>query len=1533
MTRGLLIVALFFASVVAGVAQELGNSNSSIVAYIERKLSTDNRQIRLFGIDGLLASNALVERITISDSQGTWLTIENAEIVWTRSALLRGRVEIDSLSAETIRIERTPAPDPSLPTPEATPFALPDLPVSVNIDALNVARLFLGEPLLGEAAQLRVTGALAIASGSMQANLDLTRRDGPGGQFKLIGGFNNETRELNTLVRLDEPEGGIAARALSIPGLPSVDLTLEGAGPIDDLTLALNLRTGGRPTAAGEARLFSVDDGIGFDGSVDGDLAPLMAAQYRPFFSGQSTIKVQGSRADTGALDLSQLRIKTAALDIEGLLTTTNSNRINKLKLAGTIGRSGAQTTLPIPGDISVETGILDIDVGSRPDGQWTGSFDLANLRYGQVTIGDAKFRADGVLTGTLVNADRVATTNLTGSLSGFTASDPGVRRALGREITLDLSTVFRPEQPFQITNATVSGNGVAIQASGEVADLRFDGQIDARVRSLAPFNGLASRRMAGGIDLALEGSIQPTSGIFDLTAEGTSNNLRAEIPFLDDLMRGRTRISGAVSRNEDGIRTRDLELRNSQISLTSDGVIASDNADFEFQADLTDIAVLHPEAQGRLRLSGNAAGSDGNIGLSAVLSMPDGELLDRPVENLRASFDGSLADGRLSGNMRGSGNMADAPVDLLATIGIAPEQRSLSNLRLLVGPSLISGAVSQDTASGGLTGEVRIGSRDISDLAALFLQEASGSINGSVKLEPGETLGQQIETRADAVNLTISGISLGSANLDAVVYDATNVPGVIGSFEFADLTAFGVEFTEGRGNATYDEGATGFNLFADLKNGTSVVSSGELVQLATGFEVGLGRFNITQTGAVLGLGRPARLTFAEDGLQSIDLALHAGAGRLVAKGAATDMFDLSVTARELPLSAVNAIFPQLQAVGIITGNVSVSGPRADPDVAFDLEGSGLSTAILGEAGLPGVELSLTGDVTGGIATATSRLTGPEGLNSSLEGSYRIATQEMGFDGVLDRFPLAILDAVTGRLGLRGAIDGTFRLGGTMRDPRVSFSLDGRNISARLMQQNGVAPFNATAEGSYYNQRITLPNARVTGAGADFQLNGRIPLWDEGLEVYIGGVVPLSIANVPLARSGIRADGQLRVRVNATGTLIEPNSSGQLSLAGGTVVIPRANLRLENVAVDGRFSGNRLTIARGTANNSRGGTVSASGSITLDPTAGIPADLTLTARGMNYTDGRIANVDFDANLALTGPLTRRAKFSGSIDVEKVEVTVPNASPTEKNAFALNVRHTNPTPGITATLERAAGTDVAQRSTATGSDTELDITVNAPARVFVRGRGLDGETGGRIRVTGTARDPKPVGRLDLIRGRIQVLSQRVTMNSGAIIFEGELIPDLMVRARTVTDEVEATIALDGIVTRPKISFSSVPDLPDDEILARIAFGRPLSELSPLQIAQVASAAAEFAGRRDLSFFDQVRRATGLDDLDFETTDDGATLVRAGKYIQDNIYSTIEADDQGNSKATINLDINTKVKARGSVDSLGNTSLGIFFERDY
>ena len=195
------------------------------------------------------------------------------------------------------------------------------------------------------------------------------------------------------------------------------------------------------------------------------------------------------------------------------------------------------------------------------------------------------------------------------------------------------------------------------------------------------------------------------------------------------------------------------------------------------------------------------------------------------------------------------------------------------------------------------------------------------------------------------------------------------------------------------------------------------------------------------------------------------------------------------------------------------------------------------------------------------------------------------------------------------------------------------------------------------------------------------------------------------------------------------------------------------------------------------------------------------------------------------------------------------------------------------------------------------------------------------------------DIQPVGGFNLIRGRLSILGQRITFDEGTVTLVGDLDPFINFVARSSGNDITVFVTVSGRVSDPDITFSSEPQLPEDEVLARLIFNRGINELSPFQIAQLAAAAAELAGGGNTSLLGSLRSATGLDDIDIVTDAQGNPALRAGRYIQDNIYLGVEAGARGSTRATINLDITDNLKARGSVGAGGDSGVGIFYEKDY
>src|SRR5690606_26740196 len=298
---------------------------------------------------------------------------------------------------------------------------------------------------------------------------------------------------------------------------------------------------------------------------------------------------------------------------------------------------------------------------------------------------------------------------------------------------------------------------------------------------------------------------------------------------------------------------------------------------------------------------------------------------------------------------------------------------------------------------------------------------------------------------------------------------------------------------------------------------------------------------------------------------------------------------------------------------------------------------------------------------------------------------------------------------------------------------------------------------------------------------------------------------------------------------------------------------------------------------------------------------------------------------------LAGALARDPLLSGDIAIDRAEILVPDSF--GGGPAHVDVQHENPPPGVASTLRRARADDGTPVPSGRPSVLRLAVNVEAPARIFVRGRGLDAELGGSVRITGPITSVQPVGGFRLIRGRLAILAQRITFDEGTVTLIGDLDPFLDFVARSERSDITVLITVNGRVSDLSVDFSSQPELPEDEVLARLIFDRGVEELSPLQLAQLAAAAAELAGGSNGSLLGGFRNAVGLDELDIVTDSEGGAAVRAGRYIQENIYLGVEAGSAGSTRATINLDITENLKARGGFGTRGESDLGIFFERDY
>ena len=255
---------------------------SGFIRFVEEQLSTPNRQISLNGIQGSLSSDVRFTSITIADEDGVWLTIENPRLQWTRTALLAGRLDIQSLTADRIDWPRMPVADQSMPAPEASGFSLPDLPVSVDIGELAVQEAHFGAPVFGLESTLSLNGQLSLNDAALAANLDIQRLDGPGGQLALQTSYSDQSGQLDIDLSLQEPKNGVVANLLNIPERPPVALTIAGSGALSEFAAQIAFDADGERVADGSVNVTEDASGarlLGFD--LSGPIARILPPWLR----------------------------------------------------------------------------------------------------------------------------------------------------------------------------------------------------------------------------------------------------------------------------------------------------------------------------------------------------------------------------------------------------------------------------------------------------------------------------------------------------------------------------------------------------------------------------------------------------------------------------------------------------------------------------------------------------------------------------------------------------------------------------------------------------------------------------------------------------------------------------------------------------------------------------------------------------------------------------------------------------------------------------------------------------------------------------------------------------------------------------------------------------------------------------------------------------------------------------------------------------------------------------------------------------
>jgi translocation and assembly module TamB len=905
---------------------------------------------------------------------------------------------------------------------------------------------------------------------------------------------------------------------------------------------------------------------------------------------------------------------------------------------------------------------------------------------------------------------------------------------------------------------------------------------------------------------------------------------------------------------------------------------------------------------------------------------------------------------------------LGDPALNALAATGVRAhaERVELTDAGLAIAGLQLTGAglgVHADvTAADALTGSFSVRAADLS----VFSEVAGTPLGGAAALNG--TLGGPVADPAVAVALegwsvTAAGAALPRVSLRADAVGLTDGP--------RGSVNVDVDGPSGPASlaAQFDAPAYARMAVSDLQVETAGFSASGDVTVDLASVLAEGRFDVRASdlgpaGALAGVSLAGalngRVRLSHDG------ARQSAAARLSASGVRTD----GASAAALTLDA----------------DVALGGAAPRIDAAVSLEDATAGPVSLTEARLtasgPPARLTFDGDLSGRMARPFSARFG--GTAAQTDAGTTVSVERLDAD--LDGTPLSLSAPVVAAFGTGATtVDAALTVGeGTIsatvaQDPqRLSASVDARNLPLALSRIAAADPALAGAVDLQADVTLSPDSdaaaATMTGRGLAMKaaggramppvdVNGGLTLENgiaraavrvkgpverpASVEAVVpvrraeGAAVPTPVGDGPLTASvtwtgdlaeieplipvpGHRLEGRAAVDLEVSGTLDHPAVAGTLSIDDGVyenlltgTLLTDLTLRADGGA-DGRL---RLTAD---ARDGGAGSLTLNGAVDLDDPAGLRADLDAAADAF-----RIVRLD-EADATLSGP---------------VDVTVVGTGGSVVGDLVLDpveIRLTNTLPASVTTLdveETSAGADAAEDAP-DPVVMDLDVTVSIPARLFVRGRGLDSEWKGALRIGGTTEAPVVDGGVETVRGQVSAFNKVFKIAKGSVTLDGGADPDPVVdvAATTTANALDITLAVSGRASNPEIAFSSSPPLPRDEVLAQLMFGKRAGALGPAEALALADAVNTLRSG-DGGFMDKVRQATGLDVLRASAGEDGPS-VTAGKYVGEGVFVGVkQGADPSQSAATVEVDVTDTISVETEAGANADSSIGVNWKIDY
>jgi translocation and assembly module TamB len=367
-----------------------------------------------------------------------------------------------------------------------------------------------------------------------------------------------------------------------------------------------------------------------------------------------------------------------------------------------------------------------------------------------------------------------------------------------------------------------------------------------------------------------------------------------------------------------------------------------------------------------------------------------------------------------------------------------------------------------------------------------------------------------------------------------------------------------------------------------------------------------------------------------------------------------------------------------------------------------------------------------------------------------------------------------------------------------------------------------------------------------------------------------------------------RVDGQVAVRMQASGTVADPRLSG-------TITGDRIQLRAVGPGLDLRDG--RL---RATLDGTR---------FRLDEFELKAGKGRITATGAAELAGGLRSVDLQARaehaqILLAPQWSAIIDGNGRLGFRDRRITLDGKFSLDEGRYDLGSKR-KPELGNDVVV-RSAKTEPAAKTASL--PVQLDIGIELKDKLTVRGNGLDALLGGSLRITSKGAGLSAIGDVRTVRGNYSVFGQQLEIERGTVAFAGPLTdPGLDLRASRKIQTVEVGVEVTGSLQRPSVKLFSVPDMSDTDRLTWLALGRDPAGNDRAQMAVLQAAVLSLNSSGGKPVQRQIAEGVGLDELGFATGESGTLgVVALGKKLTDQLSIRLEQTLGGTAGSLLRMD---------------------------